>query len=76
MNGKYMHSLSYHIPINATPSLGSNDNQFLDAYPDADKSVTHLIRTIRQKTRRARSSKNGTPEARSSVSRSGSAESE
>ena len=76
MNGKYTHSLSYHIPINATPSLGSNDNQFLDAYPDADKSVTHLIRTIRQKTRRARSSKNGTPEARSSVSRSGSAESE
>jgi hypothetical protein len=76
MNGEFTYSLSHCTPVNASPSLGCNANQFLDAYPDADKSVTHLIQTIRQKTRRARSSKNGTPEARSSVSRSGSVESE
>ena len=61
------------MPSNASvPSLGSDVNQFLEAYPDTDRSMTHLIKAIRQKTRKARASKNGTPEARSSVSRSGS----
>ena len=58
--------------LNASPSLGRDDNRFLEVYPDADRSITHLIKAIRQKTRKARASKNGTPEARtsSSVSRS------
>jgi hypothetical protein len=61
------------MPSNASPtSLGRDVNRFLEAYPDADRSMTHLIKAIRQKTRKARASKNGTPEARSSVSRSGS----
>ena len=61
------------MPSNASaPSLGSDVNQFLEAYPDADRSMTYLIKAICQKTRKARASKNGTPEARSSVSHSGS----
>jgi hypothetical protein len=60
------------MPSNASPSLGSDVNRFLEAYPDADRSMSNLIKAIRQKTRKARASKNGTPEARSSVSRSGS----
>jgi len=75
MNGKCTHSL-FHGTSNALPSLGSNVNQFLEAYPDADRSMTDLIKAIREKTRKARSSKNGTPEARSSVSRSESVMSE
>ena len=50
------------------PSLGRNVNWFLEAYPDADKNMTHLIKAICQKTRKARVSKNGTPEARCSSS--------
>lgn len=57
---------------NVTPSLDSDVNQFLEAYPDADKSMTHFIKAIRQKTRKAWASKNGTPEALSLVSGSGS----
>ena len=62
------------MPSNAaSPSLGRDDNRFLEAYPDADRSITHLIKAIRQKTQKARASKNGTPEERiSSLSRSGS----
>ena len=61
------------MPSNASaPSLGSDVNRFLEAYPDADRSMTYLIKAICQKTRKARASKNGTPEARSSVSHSGS----
>ncbi|KAF8958352.1 hypothetical protein BDZ97DRAFT_1906545 [Flammula alnicola] len=49
--------------------LGGNDNQFLEAYPDANRSLNKLIQEIRKRTRPPRVSKNGTPEARSSVSR-------
>ncbi|KAF8969697.1 hypothetical protein BDZ97DRAFT_1794723 [Flammula alnicola] len=52
--------------------LGGNDNRFLEAYPDADRSLNKLIQEIRKRTRRPRVSKNGTLEARSSISRSGS----
>ncbi|KDR74440.1 hypothetical protein GALMADRAFT_269329 [Galerina marginata CBS 339.88] len=45
--------------------LGSDENQFLETYPDADRSMTQLLKEIRQRTRLSRSSKNGTPEARS-----------
>ena len=74
MNGKFTHSLSHCMPTNVLPSLGRDDNRFLEVYPDADRNITHLIKAIRRKTRKARASKNGSPEARtsSSVSRSGS----
>jgi len=52
--------------------LGSDANRFLEVYPDADRSMANLLKEIRSKTRLGRSSKNGTPEARASVSRSGS----
>ena len=52
------------MPSNGSPSLGRDENRFLEAYPDADRNITHLIKAIRHKTRKARASKNGTPEAR------------
>ena len=57
---------------NALSRLGSNDNQFLEVYPNADRSMANLLKEIRSKTRLGRSSKNGTPEERASVSHSGS----
>lgn len=57
---------------NALSRLGSDTNRFLEVYPNADRSMAKLLKEIRLKTRPGRSSKNGTPEARASVSRSGS----
>jgi hypothetical protein len=62
----------YNTLSNALSSLGSDDNQFLEVYPNADRSMANLLKEIRLKTRLGRSSKNGTPDERASVPRSGS----
>jgi len=44
--------------------LGRDDTRFREEYPDADRGVDKLLKSIRQRNERQRNSKNGTPEER------------
>ena len=71
MSGTFL-PFCYNTQFNPLSRLGSNTDQFLEVYPNADRSMANLLKEIRLKTRLGRSSKNGTPEARASASCSGS----
>ena len=55
-----------HSLFNASSSFNSDDAAFINAYPEANLTITALLRAIRARKGLRRNSSNGTPEERDS----------